>query len=81
MASKETFLDDLRSEYRDDVEMIIVECQSLGKAYLDVEKLNKKLRVLKGDFAGGLSEEDWLELIYELAPEVYDSLDFGIIAA
>lgn len=82
MASKEMYIESLRSQYRDDIEMIITECQHFGKTYLDVERLNVKLKSLHG-FAtiDGLSEDEWLELIYELSPEIYDSLDFGIIAA
>lgn len=82
MASKETFLENLRSQYKDDIEMIITECQHHGKTYVDVDKLNLKLKSLHGfAFIDGLSEEDWLEIIYEVSPEIYDCLDFGIIAA
>ncbi len=82
MASKEMFLENLRSQYRNDIEMIIKECQHFGRTYLDVEALNLKLKDLHG-FASmnGLSENEWLDLIYELSPEIYDSLDFGVIAA
>lgn len=82
MASKETFLENLRSQYKDDIEMIITECQHHGKTYVDVDKLNLKLKSLHGfAFIDGLTEEDWLEIIYEVSPEIYDCLDFGIIAA
>ncbi|MBG59319.1 MAG: hypothetical protein CME67_03010 [Halobacteriovoraceae bacterium] len=82
MANKEVFLESLRSQYRSDIEMIIKECQHFGRTWLDIEALNSKLGQLH-DFASmaGLSEDEWLELIYELSPEVYENLDFGVIAA
>lgn len=82
MSNREAFYESLVDQYRDDVRMIISECQSLGKSYLDVDALNKKLLTLH-DFAmyEGLTEDDWLDLVYEVAPEIYSKLDFGNIAA
>lgn len=82
MSNREAFYETLVDQYRDDVRNIINECLSLGKSYLDVDALNAKLMTLH-DFAvyEGLSEDDWLDLVYEVAPEIYNKLDFGNIAA
>jgi hypothetical protein len=82
MQNKEAFYESLVEHYRDDVKMVINECQTMGKSYLDIDALNEKLLKLH-DFAmnEGLNEDDWLDLVYEVAPEVYNKLDFGNIAA
>lgn len=82
MLDKEVFYESLINQYREDVKMIINECQSFGKSYLDVEALNHKLANLH-EFAlnEGLNEDDWLDLVYEIAPEIYNRLDIGNIAA
>lgn len=82
MLNTETFKESLRGQFKDDIQMIIQECHSGYNTYLDVPKLNKKLGALHS-FAvnGGLDENDWLDLVFELCPEIYDELDFGPIAA
>ena len=37
------------------------------------------MRILK--FNDTLSEDDWYELLYELAPDIYDELSYGSLAA
>lgn len=82
MLDKEVFYESLINQYREDVKMIINECQSFGKSYLDVDALNERLASLH-EFAlnEGLSEDDWLDLVYEISPEIYVRLDIGNIAA
>ncbi len=82
MFEKEILLDTLRDEFPEEVTEAIYNCQFSGKRYLDVEALNdrlKTMRILK--FNDSLSEDDWYELIYELAPDVYDFLNYGHLAA
>ncbi len=82
MFEKEILLDTLRDEFPEEVTEAIYNCQFSGKRYLDVEALNdrlKTMRILK--FNDSLSEDDWYELIYELAADVYDFLNYGHLAA
>jgi hypothetical protein len=83
MLDKEVFIDSLKGKLRDDIQMLIYECQHRGeKKYLDVASLNAKLLSLKSfSMNDGLSEDDWLEIVFEICPEIYDQLDFGPIAA
>ena len=82
MLDKEIFMESLKEQYKDDVKMIIHECQFAGKTYLDVEGLNSKLKKLH-NFAlnEGLSDDDWYEIIYQLAPEIYEEITFMPMAA
>lgn len=83
MLDKEVFLESLKGKLRDDIQMIIYECQHRGqKQFLDISSLNTKLMSLKSYVLNdGLNEEDWLEVVFEICPEIYDRLDFGPIAA
>ena len=79
---RESLLDIIRDEYQEEITKIITNCQFSGKNYLDVDGLNSALRTLKIDnFAISLDEDDWFELLYELAPDVYDRLSYGQLAA
>ena len=83
MLDKEVFLESLKGKLRDDIQMIIYECQHRGhKKFLDIPSLNSKLNSLQS-FAihDGLNEEEWVEIVFEVCPEIYDRLDFGPIAA
>lgn len=82
MLGKEILLDMLREEYSEQITDIIYNCQFSGKNYLDVEGLNLALKSLKiSKFHEPLDENDWFELLYEFAPDVYDELSYGSIAA
>ena len=82
MLDRDQFIDSLKGKLRDDVQMIINECQHEYKTSIDVIALNNKLKTLQPfAFSEGLNETDWLEVIFDLCPEVYDQLDFGPIAA
>ena len=82
MLEKEILLDTLRDEYPEEVTEAIYNCQFNRKSYLDVDLLNSRLRSMRLlKFNDSLSEDDWYELIYELAPDVYDELSFGRLAA
>ena len=83
MLDKEVFIDSLKGKLRDDIQMLIYECQHKGeKKFLDVSTLNTKLISLQSfAMSDGLTEDDWLELVFELCPEIYNQLDFGPIAA
>lgn len=77
MLDKETFLEALKGQYRDDIQMLITECQHDGKTFLDVEMLNENLsKIHHYALNSGLTEDDWLGLIYELTPEIYNKIDF-----
>lgn len=78
--SKDTFFDQLCTKFRDDLEMIIDE-SDIHSVNLDVLSLNAKLKTLPCGHVYELSVEDWLDLIFEIKPDLYDSLDFGILAA
>jgi len=82
MLDKTVFMDSLKEQFRDDIKMIIIECQQDWMSYLDIKTLNHKLTDLKA-FAhvDGLSEDDWLDLIYETCPQIYNQIDFGPVAA
>ncbi|MFT6630863.1 MAG: hypothetical protein ACJAS4_000807 [Bacteriovoracaceae bacterium] len=82
MLDKEFLVDTLRDEYPEEVTEVIYNCQFNGKNYLDVDGLNARLKTLKLlNFNDTLSENDWFELVYELAPDIYDELSYGKIAA
>lgn len=78
--SKDSFFDQLCTKYRDDLEMIIDESQ-IQSSHLDIVALNAKLKTIPCSHVYELSEEDWLDLIYEVKPDLYDNLDFGVLAA
>ncbi len=80
--NSENFKESLRGQFKDDIQMIIHECHSAHNTFLDVDLLNKKLSALHSfALSDGLDEIDWLDLVFELCPDVYDDLDFGPIAA
>lgn len=82
MLEKEILIDTLRNEYHEEVTDVIYNCQFIGKNYLDVEGLNARLKSMKIlTFNDSLSEDDWYELVYELAPDIYDELAYGKFAA
>ena len=82
MMDKEILLDSLKREYSEEVTEIIYHCHLDSKVYLDVDALNTGLNSLMlVSFRQGLSENDWYELVYELAPDIYDELSYGSIAA
>ncbi len=83
MLDNEILVDTLREEYPDEITEIIQNCQFAGKNYLDVESLNSRLRALRiTNFMNeSLSEDQWFELLYELAPDIYDDLAYGKLAA
>jgi hypothetical protein len=81
MLDKEILLDVLRLNHSEEVIEVIDCCQFSGKNYLDVAGLNSKLNSLNlTNVSGGLTEDDWFELVYELAPDIYDVLSYGKIA-
>lgn len=82
MMDQELFLDTLREEYQKEITDIIYECQFEGKNYLDAAGLNKALKGLRvTNFQSvELTEDHWYELIYELAPDIYDELSYGLAA-
>ncbi|MCT4642699.1 MAG: hypothetical protein N4A33_10435 [Bacteriovoracaceae bacterium] len=82
MLDPDNFKESLRRQFRDDVKMIITECHGEHSTFLDIELLNKRLVSIHNHAVNiGLSENDWLDLVFEICPEIYDSLDFGPMAA
>lgn len=82
MLEQEILLDTIRDEYSKELLEIIENCQFEGKNYLDVEGLNSGLKSQKIiSYNESLSEGDWFELLYELAPEIYDDLSYGKLVA
>lgn len=82
MLENEILLDTLRDEYPEEVTEVIYNCQFMGKNYLDVDGLNARLRALRIlTFNERLTEDDWYELVYELAPDIYDELSYGKLSA
>ena len=82
MMDKEMLLDSLRDEYSEEITNLIYSIQFSGKNYLDVEGLNAQLKSLRlVSFRSGLTEDDWYELVYEFAPDVYDELSYGSLVA
>lgn len=71
MLDKELFIESLKSQFKDDIQMIVTECQYIYKGYLDIDRLNLRLGELhKFAIAGGLTEDDWLNVLYAVCPEV-----------
>ena len=81
MFNEDAIMDKVRSAYRSQMTKEIVTCQGHGKSYVDVKALNRALKRVTNDQTCELEMEDWIELIYDLAPDVYDDIDFGILAA
>jgi len=78
MMDKEILLDSLKNQFSKEVTEIIYHCHIDSNAYLDVDALNASLKSLMlVSFRQGLSESDWYELVYELAPDIYDELSYG----
>ena len=81
MNHQEFFLDTLREDYSEEVTEIINNSQFIGKTYLDLESLNDQLKRLKiAGYPTSLSADDWYELIFEFAPDIYDDLSYGLAA-
>ena len=78
----ELLIDRIRDEYAEQVRDIIYNCQFKGKLYLDIDGLNQKLKTQKIlKFEDILTEDDWYEILYQLAPDIYDEFSHGYIAA
>ena len=78
MMDKEILLDSLKNKFSKEVTEIIYHCHIDSNVYLDVTALNTSLKSLMlVSFREGLSESDWYELVYELAPDVYDDISYG----
>lgn len=80
---KDKLMEILIEEYSDQVKDYIVACYSHSKGPLDVQSLNSKIDNLRiqGAPTSSLSEDEWYEIIYELAPDVYNDLYYGSYAA
>lgn len=77
MIQKEIFIDSLLRDFPEKVEDIILDCQFDGKSFLDVDDLNLRLcEVIQSRYVFLLSEDDWLSIIFELAPEKYDQYSY-----
>ena len=78
MMDKEILLDSLKNTYAKEVTEIIYNCHIDSNVFLDVDALNSSLKSLTlVSFRQGLSETDWYELVYELAPDIYDDISYG----
>ena len=77
MIEKEIFIDSLLKDYPEKMEDLINECQFEGKSFLDVDDLNLRLcEVIQSKYVFLLSENDWLSIIFELAPDKYDEYSY-----
>lgn len=78
MMDKEILLDSLKSDYAEEITEIIYNCHIDSNVYLDVVALNASLNSLMlVSLRNSLSEADWYELVYELAPDIYDDISYG----
>lgn len=78
MIEKEIFIDTLLKEYPEKMEDIIYDCQFDGKSFLDIFDLNMRLsEVIQSKHVFLLSENDWLGIIFELAPDKYDEYSYA----
>lgn len=80
--NKESYVDSLRDEFGEEVTAVIRECHFVAQTHLCFELLNKTLN--SKSFAQRkekLTPDEWYELVYELTPDVYDDMNFGILAA
>lgn len=79
---REEYMEILMDKYCEAVQEIIVNCCSHCRGHIDCGKLNTKLELLPlPEAAEPLSEDEWYEIIYELAPDVYDQIYYGSYAA
>ncbi|MAZ47595.1 MAG: hypothetical protein CME65_03480 [Halobacteriovoraceae bacterium] len=79
---KDKFIEVLIEEYSEQVKDIIITGYSNSGSKLNFRWLNGKLQALRIDQSPlSLSEDEWYELIFELAPDVYDDLYYGRYAA
>lgn len=80
---KDTLLDTLRDDFSEDVKLIIRECyRSTKNLEINIEDLNDRLQDLSDvDFKERPSRDDWMDLIYDLTPDIYQRLNYGHMAA
>lgn len=79
MLDKEEFVVSLLDEYHDELRKIFNDCHLNEMTRLDVSALNKKLRMINElacDYL--LTKNDWIEIAFEICPEVYEKLHFNI---
>lgn len=73
----------LIEEYSDQVKEIINTCHIHSRSAIDISFLNTEIQSLRIEPQSffSLSEDEWYEIIFELAPDVYDDLYYGSFAA
>ena len=72
----EVYDDDIKSQFREDIQLVVNECGS------DMAELTDQLLSLH-DFAlgNGLRESEWTELVNEIDPEICNFITFAKMAA
>lgn len=75
MLDREIYLRNLKSQFRDDIKMVLNQCEDKKRSTFDYHLLTDKLSSLQTYAVGsGISENEWMEMLYDLAPVVYDRL-------
>lgn len=82
MSAKDSFISNLISEHAEMLSELLHHSHGDGFTQINVEKLNKSLNAFYNfDKYDELSEEDWLDVMFEVTPELYEKLQYGITAA
>ena len=75
MLDREIYLYNLKSQFKDDIKMILIECHDKLTARLDMDFLLEKLNHLQSyACSNGISEYEWFEIVNEMCPAAYDVL-------
>lgn len=82
MSDRETYLNNLKGQFRDDVKMILNVRRFGGTTDRNEAYITEQMKALHTHaISYGLTEDDWTEIVYDLAPQVCGSISFTKIAA
>lgn len=83
MFKKEVYFNNLKSQFKDDLKMVLAQWHGHGaQERLDNHTLGEMISSLyRFAMRGGLSEDEWLDILQDMATEKVDKSMFTKIAA
>ncbi len=83
IVEKDIVLENLRDEYKNDVVLLIRQNFKRHHGSIDFKSLNDSFILICTKTIGRhlLSDDDWLDLIYDVTPDIYESLFYRKLAS